>query len=153
MKKFRRHALLFCLFLSLNTVCPSLLAETYKCVHQGATTYSQTPCETGISKPITLKPDEVPAETYRQALKQNAQDKMTVEKMQDARHKSEAKYEREMKAIARKNEVKKQQCDALQAKVKWAKEDLAASGARTENKAKLKLKRADENLALHCQSN
>lgn len=153
MKKFRCHALLFCLFSSLAFTCADLRAEAYKCTHNGTTTYSQTPCETGISKPIQQRPDEVPAEVYRQALKQNAQDKVTVEKMRDARHRSEAKYEREMKAIAQKNENKKQECDALQAKVKWAKEDLAASGGRSETKAKLKLKRANENLALHCKEN
>lgn len=153
MKKFRRHVLLFCLFLCLGLACPGLRAQAYKCTHQGATTYSQTPCEVGTSKPVQQKIDEVPAEAYQQALKQNAQDKITVKKMQDARHKNEAKYEREMKAIALKNENKKQQCDVLQAKEKWAKEDLATSGARTETKAKLKLKRASENLALHCKAN
>lgn len=153
MKKFRQHALLFSLFSWLSFVCSDLRAEAYKCMHQGATTYSQTPCEVGVSKLVQQKIDEVPEQAYQQAIKQNAQDKITVKKMQDARHKSEAKYEREMKAIALKNENKKQQCDALQAKEKWAKEDLAASGARTESRAKLKLKRASENLALHCKVN
>lgn len=151
MKKFRRHALLFSVFSWLAFTCEGLQAETYKCMHQGATTYSQTPCEVGTSKLVQQKIDEVPEQAYQQALKQNAQDEVRVKKMQDARHKSEAKYEREMKAIALKNENKKQQCDALQAKVKWAKEDLAASGARTETKAKLKLKRASENLTLNCK--
>ena len=79
-------------------------------------------------------------------------EKTEVKKLQNLRHKEDAKYAREIMAISAKNERQKEKCDALQTKVKWAKEDLSNAHPKAESKTRLKLKRATEKAALSCKT-
>lgn len=140
------------LIISLSAISSVAFAETYKCDHNGALTYSQTPCPDGIVMPINITTDQVSSADYQQALKDNLKEKTEVKKLQNLRHKEDAKYAREIMAISAKNERQKEKCDALQTKVKWAKEDLSNAHPKAESKTRLKLKRATEKAALSCKT-
>lgn len=129
------------------------LAETYKCTINGSTTFSQTPCPTGVSSPANIPNGEVPAADYQDALKRNKKDAITLKKLEDVRHKDELQREKEMKTIAAKNEQVAHKCAALRANEKWAKEDLTNATMKTEKKARIKLSRASEKVALSCKAN
>lgn len=128
-------------------------AETYKCTINGSTTYSQTPCANGISTPANLPATEVAAADYQEALKRNRKDVANLKKLEGARHKDELQRNKELKAIAAKNEQTAHKCAALRANEKWAKEDLANAPMKSEKKARIKLNRASEKMALSCKTN
>lgn len=153
MKTNRRQPILATsLMISLSAICSAAFAETYKCDHHGAVTYSQTPCAEGIVKPMHLTVDKVSSADYQMGLKEHLKEQAEVKKLQNNRHREEAKYAREMRVILAKNERQKEKCDALQAKVKWAKEDLSNAHPKAESKARFKLKRATEKAALSCKT-
>jgi hypothetical protein len=131
----------------------SACAEMYRCVLDGSTTYSQTPCPHTDSKPIKIPVNQATSDEYKQALKKNAQDKIIVKKLENSRHKNDAKYEGKMKTIAARNEKEQQKCTKLQASVKWAEEDLKNAQPKAEMNARLKLKRASEKASLQCKRN
>ena len=129
------------------------LAETYKCTNNGSTTYSQTPCPNGVSTTANILTTEAAAADYQEALKRNKKDAANLKKLEDIRHKDELQRDKELKAIALKNEQTARKCAALRANEKWAKEDLANASMKTEKKARIKLTRASEKAALSCKTN
>jgi type IV secretory pathway VirB10-like protein len=144
--------LIFLMFLCGGASSSIANAQTYKCTKNGTTTYTQSPCADGVSTPTTIPSGGIPAADYQEALKRNKKDEVTLKKLEDTRHKEEAKREKEMKALARKNESATQKCAGLHANEKWAKEDLANAQPKTEKKARTKYKRAMEKTALYCKA-
>jgi flagellar biosynthesis GTPase FlhF len=129
-------------------------AETYQCIKNGLTTYSGIPCADGESKRIQIKPSVVVSEQdYQRAVNQHKKDQATLQKIEAARQKEDAQREKTAKALASKSQKQKTKCDDLQLKVKWAREDVAQANPKTEAKARQKLKRALEKLALSCPVN
>lgn len=141
-------------------VLPALLlmaghafAEVYRCEQDGKTTFSQTPCAGGARQTIHQpNPQSEPAsEAAQQSAKQQLKkDQQESKRLETIRHQTEAKRDREIRAIAAKAEKHKQKCDAMHLQVKWAQEDLTGASPKSEAKARLKLKRATEKTALAC---
>jgi hypothetical protein len=146
---FVTKLIVFCIF-NLSSIA---LAETYKCTINGATTFSQSPCANGTSTPANIPSGEVSAADYQDALKRNKKDAIALKKLEDARHKEELLREKEMKSLSTKNAQIANKCATLRANEKWAKEDLANATMKTEKKARIKLSRASEKVALSCKAN
>lgn len=136
---------------SLFLLSQIAVAETYKCMEDGVTSFTQQPCKSGVSIPLKLQSDEVTAEARQQALNLSAKEKAELRQLQEARQREESQMEKQMRALAAKNEKKKQQCASLQLKEQWAREDLANASGKNEAKAKSRLKRAKEKTQLSCK--
>ncbi|MET3116432.1 septal ring factor EnvC (AmiA/AmiB activator) [Undibacterium sp. GrIS 1.8] len=128
----------------------SASAETYKCVKNGATSYSQSPCTDNAQQTTVVHTNTVPESTSQQAAQTSAKEKAEATRLAASRHKAEEKSDREMKVIAGRNEKKKQKCDAAQLKIKWVKEDAKNAKPKAEAKARQNVKRATEKAALVC---
>jgi len=128
-------------------------AETYQCIKNGSTTYSEIPCTDGESKRVQIKPSVVSEQEYQRAVSQHKQNQATLQKIEAAHEKEDAQREKATRALASKNQKQKTKCDDLQLKVKWAREDAAQANPKTEAKARQKLKRALEKAALSCPTN
>jgi hypothetical protein len=136
---------------SLFLLSQMATAETYKCMEDGVTSFTEQPCKSGMSTPLKLQSDEVTAEARQQALNLSAKEKAELHRLQETRQREELKMEKQMRALAAKNEKEKQQCASLQLKEKWAREDLANASGKNEAKAKSRLKRAKEKTHLLCK--
>jgi hypothetical protein len=127
----------------------------YKCSADGKTSYSDRPCAHGASKALppvfsgtsagisaadTLGPQGGDARTL-----------LALEKARIAREQAQAREERGQARLARAAHAKRQKCDKLRLRHKWAEEDLAriAHGAAHEA-ARIKARRQAEFLAVEC---
>lgn len=143
-----KKLLLICL--TMLTLVSTSQAQTYKCDVNGSVSYSQTPCIGNAKQSVTDTPAAIPPYSEKTAKEIAAKEKNKANQLAQSRHKAEEKNDREMKAIAAHNAKKKQQCDAQQLKIKWAKEDLANAKPKAESQARQKVKRATEKAALVC---
>lgn len=142
------------LLLSCSLLSPPSLADTpaFKCQENGKTIFSQTPCKGMNSTPIAIKSNQIPEEETQRALKRHQLRLSESNKNQKARDREFAKQEAASRRIASKNANAKKQCENLQMKSKWAKEDLRGTQPRAEMKAQVKLKRAQEKADLACKN-
>jgi hypothetical protein len=141
--------LLSCSFLSLSSYADT---PAFKCQENGKTIFSQTPCKGVPSTPIEIKTSQIPEEETQRALKRHQHRLSESNKNQKASDREFAKQEAASRRIASKNANAKKQCENLQMKSKWAKEDLRGSQPRGEMKAQVKLKRAQEKADLVCKN-
>jgi hypothetical protein len=130
----------------------SAQAQTvYKCSADGKTSYSDRPCAHGASKPMPPPPAGIsPADTLGPQ-GGDARTLLELEKMRMAREKSAAHDERKETRLARAAKARRQKCDKLRLRHKWAEEDLARTvhGAAHEA-ARIKARRQAESLAVEC---
>lgn len=124
----------------------------FKCLDNGKTIFSQTPCKGMQSTPIDIKTNDIPEEETQRALKRHQHRLSESNKNQKIKDREDAKQEASYRRIASKNASSKKQCDAMQMKSKWAKEDLRSTQPKGEMKAQLKLKRAQEKADLACKN-
>lgn len=138
--------------LLLFTLTATASAETYKCVENGVTAYTQTACPDGAKQSLHKSSNNISESDYRQAVKVSEKEKFELNKILSARKKEEEKFEKEMRKISAKNEKNRQKCASLQLSAKWAKDDLANATPKTMAKAKTRLKKANEKAELQCKS-
>lgn len=146
----RLALLIFIQFVFVSTLLAQKV-DVYQCQDGERRVYSQTPCSTKDNKTIHLNVPQPSKEAQKQAQSTHRARLKEAKKLQKARDKQTAKdlhqYEQALKQKAAANK----QCEALQLKVTWAKEDLMRSQARHEMQAQIKLKRAQQKAALACQ--
>jgi hypothetical protein len=140
-------------------LCTSLHAQTvYKCRTDGKTGYSDRPCAqgastrmppppAGISAADTLGPQGGDARTLLEL------EKMRVDrKMRQKRETEAARDERAQQRLARASQARRQKCDRLRLRHKWAEEDLARTiHGPAHDAARLKARRQAETLAVECR--
>jgi len=117
----------------------------YKCVKDGQTSYSETPCTAGQVQLIEVPPPP-PAVDKGAATRQQR----VADQLESARRKRE---EREDVARARATtEAAEHQkhCAQLRLQQKWAAQDAVGAGDKTRDAAQQKVRRAGERLALEC---
>ena len=140
------------LFLAASLLATTVHAQSvYKCSEGGKTSYSDRPCAGGASKPLPPPPVGIsPADT----MGPQGGDARTLHALEKARIAREKAAEQEAKAEARQAktaQAKRQKCDKLRLRRKWAEEDLARTvhGPKHEA-ARLKARRQLEALAVEC---
>lgn len=136
----RRALMALCL---LSFSIPAL--AVYKCVEGGKVSYSDLACPGGRQLDIA-----VPATDAASAKQRLAQEKSALQRLENDRHKREAKEEKEQLRIAHAMASRKRKCDALARRVKWAEEDSRLAHGRLAEKTKRKAHRLVEQYDGEC---
>jgi hypothetical protein len=143
-------------FLTTFALATSLHAQTvYKCSAGGHTSYSDRPCAEGASHALPPPPAGISAADQMGPQGGDARTLLEADKLSFAREKErariQAREEREHARSARTAQARRQKCDKLRLRHKWAAEDLArtAHGPKHEA-ARTKLRRQADTLAVEC---
>ena len=136
------RALVFLLFAASS--CAS--AQTvYKCVQNGQTSYSETPCAAGQLQIIDVPPSP-PAVDKGAATRQQR----VASQLESVRKQREAREDQARARGAQQAEVHEKRCAQLRLEQKWAAQDAVGAGDKTREAAQLKVRRAGEKLAIEC---
>jgi hypothetical protein len=144
---FRYLPLLAATLFSMN-----LHAQTvYKCSVDGKTGYSDRPCAHGASNALPPLPAGIPVAATAGVRTGDARTLLELEKLRMAREKNTVREERDQARQAHAAQAKRQKCDKLRLRRKWAEEDLARTAHGPAHEAALiKARRHAESLAVEC---
>ena len=124
----------------------SASAQTvYKCVQDGQTSYSETPCAAGQLQIIEVPPPP-PAADKGAATRQQR----VASQLEAVRKQREAREDQARARGAQQAEVREKRCAQLRLEQKWAAQDAVGAGDRNREAAQLKVRRAGEQLAIEC---
>ncbi|WP_219115914.1 DUF4124 domain-containing protein [Janthinobacterium sp. UMAB-56] len=134
----------------LFAICACLAAhagaqDVYKCVQDGQTSYSATPC-TGGQLQILEVPSPPPAVDKGAATRQER----VASQMEAARKKREKREDQARERAAKQLEARHKHCAQLRLAQKWAAQDAVGAGDKSRDAAQLKARRAGERLAVEC---
>jgi hypothetical protein len=119
--------------------------DVYKCVQDGQTSYSATPC-TGGQLQILEIPSPAPAVDKGAATRQER----VASQMEAARKKRESLEDQARERATRQLEARDRHCAQLRLEQRWAAQDAVGAGDRNRDAAQLKARRAGERLAVEC---
>ncbi|MBW3500006.1 DUF4124 domain-containing protein [Janthinobacterium lividum] len=119
--------------------------DVYKCVQDGQTSYSATPC-TGGQLQILEVPSPPPAVDKGAATRQER----VASQLEAARKKQENLADQARERAAKQKETRDKHCAQLRLEQKWAAQDAVGAGDKTRDAAQLKARRAGERLAVEC---
>jgi hypothetical protein len=127
----------------------------YKCKTDGKTSYSDRPCAQGVSHALPPPPAGISAADTMGPQGGDARTLLEADKLRFAREKelarAQALEERDRKRNAHAALARRQKCDKLRLRHKWAEEDLAHTvHGPAHDSARTKLRRQAENLAVEC---
>jgi hypothetical protein len=127
----------------------------YKCKVDGKTSYSDRPCVQGDSHALPPPPAGISAADTMGPQGGDARTLLEAEKLRFAREKertrTQARDERDHARSARTAQARRQKCDKLRLRHKWAAEDLAHKvHGPAQDTARTKLRRQAETLAVEC---
>jgi hypothetical protein len=125
--------------------------SVYKCTVDGKTSYADRPCAQGASKPLPPPPAGISAADTMGPQGGDARTLLELEKARIARDKAQAREDRVQARQARSAQARRQKCDRLRLRHKWAEEDLARTvhGPKQEA-ARIKARRQRDTLAVEC---
>ena len=136
------RALVFLLLAAAGTAS----AQTaYKCVQNGQTSYSETPCTAGQLQIIEVPPPP-PVVDKGAATRQQR----VASQLESVRKQREAREDAARARGAQQAEVLEKRCAQLRLEQKWAAQDAVGAGDKTREAAQLKVRRAGEKLAIEC---
>ena len=124
---------------------PASAQDVYKCVQDGQTSYSATPC-TGGQLQILEVPSPPPAVDKGAATRQER----VASQMEAARKQRESREDQARERAAKQLEARDKHCAQLRMEKKWAAQDAVGAGDRNRDAAQLKARRAGERLAVEC---
>jgi hypothetical protein len=119
--------------------------DVYKCVQDGRTSYSATPCAGGQLQ-IPELPSPPPAVDKGAATRQER----VASQMEAARKQREKLEDQARERAAKQKEMHEKHCAQLRLEQKWAAQDAVGAGDKTRDAAQLKARRAGERLAVEC---
>jgi hypothetical protein len=135
--------------LAVCALCGTAAAQTvYKCTVDGKVAYGDLPCASGVT--VELAVPAAPAAAPAAAAQQLARDKAASLALEKVRLARELREEREQERASRAAAAKRQKCDRLRLRHKWANEDLARTDGPRLEAARLKVRRQAEALAVEC---
>jgi len=124
----------------------SASAQTvYKCVKDGQTSYSETPCAAGQLQ-ILAVPEPPPAVDKGAATRQDR----VASQLEFVRKQQEQREDAARARGSNQLEAREKHCAQLRLDQKWAAEDAAAANDKTRDAAQLRAHRAAEKLAAAC---
>jgi hypothetical protein len=138
---------LLCLLASV--AAPAL--AIFKCESNGRVTYGDAPCPGGKTVNIDSTAP-INANAAAVAERQTAQEKTSLKRLENERHKREAREEKESQRVAHTAAAKQKKCSLLARRKKWADADAATATGKSSEKAKLKARRVAEQLDADCRS-
>lgn len=119
--------------------------DVYKCVQDGQTSYSATPCSGGQLQILEV-PSPPPAIDKGAATRQER----VASQMEAARKKRENLEDQARERAAKQKELLEKHCAQLRLEQKWTAQDAVGAGDKTRDAAQLKARRASERLAVEC---
>lgn len=119
--------------------------DVYKCVQDGRTSYSATPCAGGQLQILEV-PSPPPAVDKGAATRQER----VASQMEAARKQREKLEDQARERAAKQKEMHEKHCAQLRLEQKWAAQDAVGAGDKTRDAAQLKARRAGERLAVEC---
>ncbi|MGK5063991.1 DUF4124 domain-containing protein [Janthinobacterium sp. LB3P112] len=119
--------------------------EVYKCVQDGQTSYSATPCAGGQLQILEI-PSPPPAVDKGAATRQER----VASQMEAARKQQEKLEDQARERAAKQKEMHEKHCAQLRLEQKWAAQDAVGAGDKNRDAAQLKARRAGERLAVEC---
>jgi len=119
--------------------------DVYKCVQDGHTSYSATPCAGGQLQILEV-PSPPPAVDKGAATRQER----VASQLEAARKKHEQLEDQARARAAKQAEIHDKHCAQLRLEQKWAAQDAAGAGDKNRDAAQLKARRAGERLAVEC---
>lgn len=119
--------------------------DVYKCVQDGRTSYSATPCAGGQLQILEL-PSPPPAVDKGAATRQER----VASQMEAARKQREKLEDQARERAAKQKEMHEKHCAQLRLEQKWAAQDAVGAGDKNRDAAQLKARRAGERLAVEC---
>ncbi len=119
--------------------------DVYKCVQDGRTSYSATPCAGGQLQILEV-PSPPPAVDKGAATRQER----VASQMEAARKQREKLEDQARERAAKQKEMHEKHCAQLRLEQKWAAQDAVGAGDKTRDTAQLKARRAGERLAVEC---
>jgi len=140
------------LILAASLLGTASQAQTvYKCSLDGKTSYSDRPCAAGASKPLPPPPSGISPSDTMGPQGGDARTLLELEKARIARDKAQEKEERAQAKQSRAAHARRQKCERLRLRHKWAEEDLARTvhGPKHEA-ARIKARRQLDALAVEC---
>lgn len=129
--------------------CPLPALAVYKCEDGRAVTYGDTPCRSGKSSMIDTGPNTVGAAPAPDDTRLEQQ-KADLQRLQEMRHRREAREEKAAQKVARARAIQDKKCAKLTLQQKWREEDAAMAVGKTTEKARLKARRMAETVQLEC---
>jgi hypothetical protein len=118
--------------------------DVYKCVKDGQTSYSATPCAGGQLQ--ILEVPSPPAVDKGAATRQER----VASQLEAARKKRESLEDQARERAAKQLEARDKHCAQLRLEQKWAAQDAVGAGDKNRDAAQLKARRAGERLAVEC---
>ncbi|MEG0882660.1 MAG: DUF4124 domain-containing protein [Janthinobacterium sp.] len=119
--------------------------DVYKCVQDGQTSYSATPCSGGQLQILEV-PSPPPAIDKGAATRQER----VASQMEAARKKRENLEDQARERAAKQKELLEKHCAQLRLEQKWTAQDAVGAGDKTRDAVQLKARRAGERLAVEC---
>jgi hypothetical protein len=134
--------------LAVCALCGAAAAQTvYKCTASGKVAYGDHPCASGATVALAVPAAPVAAPAAAQELARARAAGLELEKVRLTR---ELRDEREQARLSRAAATRRQKCDRLRLRQKWANEDLARTAGPGIDAARLKARRQAEALAVEC---
>ncbi|MGK5019749.1 DUF4124 domain-containing protein [Janthinobacterium sp. LB2P10] len=124
---------------------PASAQDVYKCVQDGQTSYSATPCTGGQLQILDL-PAPPPAVDKGAATRQER----VASQMEAARKKRESLEDQARERAAKQIEARDKHCAQLRLAQKWTAQDAVGANDKQREAAQLKARRAGERLAIEC---
>jgi hypothetical protein len=133
----------------LCSLCAPLAAHAvYKCTRQGATIYTDTPCEgTQLDMPL---PTPSSHQTNNQERTFN-NERAEITRLQKAREQRERQDQQIRDLSIRGAAAREHKCKTLALQLRWREEDLREAPLQSQHKARTRVRRAAEKYAMECQ--
>lgn len=119
----------------------------YKCTAAGKVSYGEHPCAHGTASALPAAPAPADADAAAARL---ARDKARLAQFEQARKAQALAEEREQARGARTAALRREKCERLRLKAKWAAEDAARAPKQAAGTARLKARRQEQALAVEC---
>jgi hypothetical protein len=120
----------------------------YKCKSGDSITYSDKPC----AESEKLRIGDLPAADAVQARRQAAEEEKQLKRIENERRRQQAQEDKNRQRAVHDQAMKQKRCTSLALRKKWATEDVAAASGKSSEKARQKLRRAEEQFETECKA-
>ncbi|OYO29039.1 DUF4124 domain-containing protein [Janthinobacterium sp. PC23-8] len=117
----------------------------YKCVQNGQTSYSETPCTAGQLQIIDVPPAP-PVLDKGAATRQQR----VASQLESMRKQREAREDQARARGAQQGAAHEKRCAQLRLEQQWAAQDAVGAGDKNRDAAQTRVRRAGEKLAIEC---
>ena len=120
----------------------------YKCIRHGEVVYTDKACDGGQ---LSL-PESPGSESQRNNQNESlAKDRAEISRLQKFREQRDRQDQQIRDLSARGAAAREHKCKTLALQLRWREEDLREAPLHTQHKARTRVRRASEKLAMECQ--